>query len=127
MDIKPIYGALRDYNYTHDEKVEIIMTAIFKICNKYNLKKIGLCDRDKTFKDSAGWPFYNEGNLFIDGKYGGWPIAWHIANEIDKEIKRYMPDYVFNTGAGNPGQKSINDYYVNAGIYIKVKNKWFKN
>ena len=127
MDIKPIYGALKDYNYTHDEKAEIIMTAIFKICNKYNLKKIGLCDRDKTFKDSAGWPFSNEGNIFIDGTYDDWPIAWYIADEIDKEIKRYMPNYVFNTGAGNSGQKSINDYYVNAGIYIKVKNKWIKN
>lgn len=123
-----------------DVRTRTVMCEIFKQADKLHIKRIGIGTRDKTFKDSEGWPFANDNNIFADGEYNKWPKAWALVTRVDNELRKIpdlfpLEDYhncwnhfrVLDSGCGNSGQVQIhNAKYTVPGIYKNVDGKWKK-
>ena len=124
----------------YDVRTRAVMCEIFKQAEKLKIKRIGVGMRDDTFKDSKGWPFDNDGNIFVDGQHRGWPIAWKLVENVDKALStmqdlfpfedyhNYWKEFrVLDGGCGNCGQKQIHSVrYTVSGIYENVDGKWKK-
>lgn len=125
-----------------DVRTRTVMCEIFKQADKLRIKRIGIGTRDKTFKDSEGWPFDNDNNIFVDGRCSGsgCPKAWKLVENVDKALSKMqdlfpLEDYhnfwkhfrVIDGGAGNNGQRQIyNIKFIVPGIYENVNGKWKK-
>lgn len=123
-----------------DVRTRAVMCEIFKQADKLRIKRIGIGTRDKTFKDSEGWPFEAEYSIFVDGIYSNWPKAWALVERVDKALSKMkdlfpLEDYhtfwkhfrVIDGGAGNNGQRQLyNIKFTVPGIYENVDGKWKK-
>ena len=112
----------------------LTMQTIFKVCDNLGITKIGVGMRDDTFKDSVKWPFATYHSIFVDGRdsLGTWPVAWQVAEEVEREMHKTFPDvpkdeHMFSNGCGNSGQHQIVGSTIVPGIYKKDKSKgWLK-
>ena len=88
---------------------------ILAVCEALGVEKIGIGNRDDTFKDSCGFGFGYGGSIFVDGRdKNGWPMAWAVAAKSG-----------FSCGCGNGGQHQISGDFLD-GIYIHKNGQWSK-
>lgn len=124
----------------YDIRTRMVMSEIFNQADKLKIKNIGIGMRDKTFKDSEGWPFEADSSIFVDGEYRNWPTAWALVANVDKALSKMhnlfpLEDYhnywkefhVICGGAGNHGQHQLSNVkFIVPGIYRKINDIWEK-
>lgn len=107
-------------------EIDKVMTTLFLMCDKYKVKKVGICMRDDSFKSSKNFlkEWYAD-SLFVEGRTRGEFInpekAWSI---VEKTAELTFKD--FDGSCGNSGQHQINPKYVVPGIYKKINGSWEK-
>lgn len=125
----------------YDMRTRMVMIEILNQADKLKIKNIGIGMRDKTFKDSEGWPFEADYSIFVDGEYNHWPKAWALVANVDKALSKMsdlfpLEDYynywkefhVICGGAGNHGQHQLSNVkFIVPGIYKKINDIWEKS
>ena len=103
--------AIRDGMTKASENTLKILAA----CDKLGVFKIGIGEKDDTFKDSKGYSFNYSGSIFVDGNsQSKWPMAWSVAGQSG-----------FGSGCGNSGQHQVSGQFID-GIYICKNGVWEK-